>query len=925
MEQNWIESLKTLTEMSVLVRALGLTPQKEAEFWKELLTYLKSETEPVEEEDMTEGSLFEFIQKNADLKDGGEAENYISELYSQLKENIGDSDFWNKSLTSLISFFINNIEEINDETPILKIEGEGKSITVNDLREADAGYNFPISLREENEYVHPYYNIDGQSYDEVRKCDEVKPILENDKKLQYTHAPNNNDETLQVSNWIRLLMPQYGRRVEVEDLDRNFWVIAQVISAISNYLFDEDAPIPKTIEGLLRETSEIWENILYLWLGIAAMTQKKDNDVQVIVMPLPPRALEHNRKYDNLDFSDICSFEIGGDNFVKITQAQKFRSEVIERLKYLKDKYSESNLLIIPYIRLENYKHNYDAIEYYPCCLTTMQGEDTWKWYELYEERQKQKCPLCISVKYDGVDITARYRNRIFSFNEDERKLIYNYPYSSVGHTYSDKKRFSMYGALRTIVTVDAAAGDGKITVNNITFTVSDAFGDFGTTNQRILANLNKKEITSDTMTFEYKSRSAGIPDVEQEKLQWVMYTTDKSICYLGEVASYRQRTSNKGETTNLFEDVVHVIKVGSYLPNSQNGTFVTARMSDTKHTLMRGNITRNGATGTTLSFYLNNWETYIPSKDTLNSTSPDKCFSDNPTQKSCTEITESFLRVEGLKAVKLYLQKTNNLKSPCYVATAIGLTPWEGGNGDNYWDIGAICHLYHYIPAERSLDKKSTDGSYTTAYKATPVYSYGGVSGFIDGTNGDNSAGKIISCNLINMLDSFCDVWGMSNDAQVYESPGWRQFQIKAQISDDSEYCYLITINEGDEDEFSYYKVKFSETFYGEVNYFDNRWAQYNSKEDIFNVGAQVSHAPAVTINTDSYTQSPEIIGKGQIAKCTYRNIKIQDRPNTAKNANNTGFITPPTNFMSIQSGKTEDEAINNAIILTSGSWVYN
>ena len=54
MEQNWIESLKTLTEMSVLVRALGLTPQKEAEFWKQLLTYLKSETEPVEEEDMTE-------------------------------------------------------------------------------------------------------------------------------------------------------------------------------------------------------------------------------------------------------------------------------------------------------------------------------------------------------------------------------------------------------------------------------------------------------------------------------------------------------------------------------------------------------------------------------------------------------------------------------------------------------------------------------------------------------------------------------------------------------------------------------------------------------------------------------------------------------------------------------------------------------
>ncbi len=116
-------------------------------------------------------------------------------------------------------------------------------------------------------------------------------------------------------------------------------------------------------------------------------------------------------------------------------------------------------------------------------------------------------------------------------------------------------------------------------------------------------------------------------------------------------------------------------------------------------------------------------------------------------------------------------------------------------------------------------------------------------------------------------MLDSFCDVWEMSNISQVYTLPCWRQFQIKAQISDDSEYCYLITINEGDEDEFSYYDVKFSNTFYGEANYFDNRWAQTNSRDDIFNAGAQVAHAPAVTIDSSGYCQNPEIIGKGQIA----------------------------------------------------------
>jgi hypothetical protein len=91
-------------------------------------------------------------------------------------------------------------------------------------------------------------------------------------------------------------MPQYGRRVEIEDLDRNFWVIAQTIAAISAYLFDPDNPLSKMWEGLTREVSEIWENILYLWTGIAAATQKKNgSEVAIIHLPLQLRDNEHGR------------------------------------------------------------------------------------------------------------------------------------------------------------------------------------------------------------------------------------------------------------------------------------------------------------------------------------------------------------------------------------------------------------------------------------------------------------------------------------------------------------------------------------------------------------------------------------------------------------------------------------------------------
>jgi len=39
--------------------------------------------------------------------------------------------------------------------------------------------------------------------------------------MGFTRTKNDGKD----SHWIRLLMPQYKRKVEVEDLDRNFWVI----------------------------------------------------------------------------------------------------------------------------------------------------------------------------------------------------------------------------------------------------------------------------------------------------------------------------------------------------------------------------------------------------------------------------------------------------------------------------------------------------------------------------------------------------------------------------------------------------------------------------------------------------------------------------------------------------------------------------
>jgi hypothetical protein len=48
-------------------------------------------------------------------------------------------------------------------------------------------------------------------------------------------------------------MDKYTRNVEVEDLNRNFWVISQVLTAVCAYLFDEDSPVIDMFKRLLNE------------------------------------------------------------------------------------------------------------------------------------------------------------------------------------------------------------------------------------------------------------------------------------------------------------------------------------------------------------------------------------------------------------------------------------------------------------------------------------------------------------------------------------------------------------------------------------------------------------------------------------------------------------------------------------------------
>lgn len=99
---------------------------------------------------------------------------------------------------------------------------------VDDIKEADAGKSFEVG----NHYVEPWENVDEHNYTNVRNGDEILQVLTNQNNMQFTKE--------QTEKYLRLLMPMYTRRVEVEDLNRNFWVIGQTISALCEYIFNKE-------------------------------------------------------------------------------------------------------------------------------------------------------------------------------------------------------------------------------------------------------------------------------------------------------------------------------------------------------------------------------------------------------------------------------------------------------------------------------------------------------------------------------------------------------------------------------------------------------------------------------------------------------------------------------------------------------------
>ena len=538
-----------LTELLKTDRAnTSFTDEQVRNAWENLLKILHSEKNASEllhyfirQDDVVKSSLMDIIQGKADLQDGRNDSDYaFEELLNNLK-GTSPSNFWNESVNTALKHFLKHIE-ITDDDEI--IPGTNGQISYNDLIKANAGYTFTLSGtgNSNTQWVKPWKNIDAAKYQTVRAGDEiVQGVLNNKNELQFTHSQNQSN----IGKWIRLLMPKYSRFVEIEDLDRNFWVIGQAISGISAYLFDDDSPIKTAFKNALREITELWENILYLWAALAMLSNKTYKDVHVEVVYLNS-GLDLDNSDETVDIEYYTNIKY--DDF---TNSQLNWRHICQRLEYLKQQYPESNLAIIPIRRQNSYYNNYfTTVLMYGIAFYDRNNPNTSS-YNGFRVLKFESNSTGGDLRFspystsENVDSFEDYIIGVQGLANEDISCIS--PFSKV----KEQKEFvpqSYYAAIRpkmvdVNITYDIENHQFKIG-NNFKIELYDAFGccithEGNLLNNSIIGTYELSDTTGVTVISE-STQTWTFDSIPEDELNEHSYTNCKykNGCYLGEIPS---------------------------------------------------------------------------------------------------------------------------------------------------------------------------------------------------------------------------------------------------------------------------------------------------------------------------------------------------------------------------------------------------
>ena len=424
-----------------------------------------------------------FVDENGEL---------ISDLFYGTIDTASDNK-------SGVSFRISDLKEADAGKNFCK-EDEILSKTITDEITGESGKVYKNVYKISKPWVIPWYNVNGDSYSKVRGDDKIEEVLSDKDNLQFTRRPyydgNDIDDELfqniinsnlykkmskeerdklleeqrknisksssifkkeeeklengeknKLEKWIRLIMPKYKRFVEIEDLDRNFWVIGQTISAVSAYLFGDNSPIATAMQNLLNEIIQLWENVLYLWADTASLLEKPYyKKIHKEVIYLNKSDIQPYYKYDNFD--NNSSIE---------------SNEISRKINYLKNTYTDCHLCILPVIRQDNYEENFYATSVYPGVFLYNRNTDKSEFISFGDSK------ISLLGQIDGI-----IGKKIYGIKENELTYEYLYPISDNFYTDTEKK---FYCLLRENFNISCSFNDSKneVNLNSVKIELSDA------------------------------------------------------------------------------------------------------------------------------------------------------------------------------------------------------------------------------------------------------------------------------------------------------------------------------------------------------------------------------------------------------------------------------------------------------------------
>lgn len=737
-------------------------------FWKILIEYL-SDTDRIDEhfhQNENVSSVMGFIQTKSD-KDIVDVDDVAN-------------DYWNESIKNMAIFYNNHIKnpvqrENTWNTLLRSVVGNGRISMSSDpdnqptpadeyprrynsydIANADAGFKFGECKDSSNwtQLTRPWYNADDwATYYKVRtdysdsQDNEVEPTMPKEKidnraatsdaNMHFTRQQVNgeNDQDNDIYRWIRLLMPCNSRRVAVEDLNRNFWVIGNTMAAICSYIFGPASPSQYLIKNSLKEIAELWENIMYLWAAVAVEKQGGTKGIKTIILPLNEQNSKYctYEKYDNIHFYLPPQYDgvSGQSNYMR------------QQIQQVIDKYSKYHLCILVYTKNNNYYKNYFAQQIFRGVWLYNSITKKHSWFPtVYQGLQLKFAPEDFSTK-------------LYAAREEEFGYKWCYPLSNIPYVRDDSNNpVRFYGALRIKPEIKVSThidvnGNNSIYVEEIKLIAYDAMAqvlegkNIEICRYTLLEPFDENETYTDDQNVAHRIHANFSYSVNN--FEPIYGNTDIYDCaidrayYLGEIPSC-SKTAKHGadfeiyDTENIIGDG-RLIKIGNYYPTNYVDNYsnkcglqsnpegditdyamnITAKLTTTNeiNDAYGGSGSGLAKNSTQCKFLvpkvaknLNNVDVY--SYDT---SSPYSGFTN-------AQMTAQNYQAVGYSVIKNYLENLGSRipTAITYFIAGIGINPWHNSVRDTYtqgyWTRNILTHVYVYVPLKYFGYVSFTDAS---------------------------------------------------------------------------------------------------------------------------------------------------------------------------------------------------------------------